>query len=129
MRGWGTAKRRRSFSRILTLRHEPEGHRAATNRHETVGQCACTVEAAELARLSAPPEPTLAGIGSSTPARSVIAGRSAGLNLHYPVFIPGRFTPVYLVVFRPWQKYSRYLSRRSYAIFAEAWKKREICGE
>jgi hypothetical protein len=79
--------------------------------------------------IAAAPEPTLAGIGPITLARSTMPGKSAGLNFHYPVFTPGRFAPVHLVVFMPWQEFSRYLSRRGRAIFGGAWKEREIYGD
>lgn len=75
------------------------------------------------------PEPTLAGIGPITLAGSTAAGKSAGLNFHYPVFTPGRFAPVHLVVFMPWQKFARYLSRNGRAIFGGDWKEREIHGD
>jgi len=80
--------------------------------------------------LNAPaPEPTLAGIGPIRLARSTMPGKSAGLNFRYPVFTPGRFAPVHLVVFMPWQEFSRYLSQRGRAIFGGAWKEREIYGD
>jgi hypothetical protein len=68
----------------------------------------------------------LAGIGPITPAASTSAGKSAGLNFHYPAFTSGRFAPVHLVVFIPWQSFSRYLLPRGRAILGDAWKEHEV---
>ncbi|MBI5262518.1 MAG: hypothetical protein HY852_11960 [Bradyrhizobium sp.] len=72
------------------------------------------------------PEPSLSGIGPISLAGSTIPGKSAGLNFHYALFVPGRFAPKQVVVFVPWRKFSRYLSAQGRAIFAGEWKEREI---
>jgi hypothetical protein len=63
-------------------------------------------------------EPTLLKVGAVSLAPSTIAGKSAGLDFHYPPYAVGPYAEGSYTVFVPWEAFKTYLSPQGLAIFA-----------
>jgi hypothetical protein len=63
-------------------------------------------------------EPTLLKVGAVSLAPSTIAGKSAGLDFHYPPYAVGSYAEGPYTVFVPWETFKAYLSPQGLAIFA-----------
>jgi hypothetical protein len=63
-------------------------------------------------------EPTLLKVGSVSLAPSTVAGKSAGLDFHYPPYAVGAYAEGSYVVFVPWDAFKAHLSPQGAAIFA-----------
>jgi len=62
--------------------------------------------------------PTLLKVGAVTLAASTEAGKSAGLEFHYPPYAVGPYVEGSFVVVVPWQTFKPYLSPQGAALFA-----------
>ena len=63
-------------------------------------------------------EPKLLRVGAVSLAPSTVAGRSAGLDFHYPPYAVGAYAEGSYVVFVPWKSFKTHLSPEGAAIFA-----------
>lgn len=63
-------------------------------------------------------EPTLLRVGAVSLAPSTVAGKSAGLDFHYPPYAVGPYAEGSFTVFVPWQTFRAHLSPEGAAIFA-----------
>ena len=63
-------------------------------------------------------KPTLLRIGAVSLAPSTVAGKSAGLDFHYPPYAVGSYAEGSYIVFVPWETFRAYLSPQGAAIFA-----------
>ncbi|MCO5129891.1 MAG: DUF3298 and DUF4163 domain-containing protein [Xanthobacteraceae bacterium] len=63
-------------------------------------------------------EPKLLRIGAISLASSTMAGKSAGLDFHYPPYAAGAYVEGSYVVFVPWRSFKTRLSPQGAAIFA-----------
>lgn len=63
-------------------------------------------------------EPKLLKIGAISLAPSTVAGKSAGLDFHYPPYAAGAYAEGSYVVLVPWETFKAHLSPEGAAIFA-----------
>lgn len=62
-------------------------------------------------------EPTLLKVGAVSLAPSTVAGKSAGLDFHYPPYAVGPYAEGSYTVFVPWEAFKAYLSPQGATIF------------